>query len=365
MAIGIGGAGCKIASKLDPEAILVNVSEAEMTQVTSGGQRLLANLNSGRGQFRGARKDPQIGRDAYLSVQRRLAELIRGNKVFSSTGGGTGAGITSCILEDLTKAEEIAVEDKTFFGLILPYAGMESNEFVKNSSEFLSGPLDEAINSGNTGNIVLFSNRCKFEEKIAEDEYNTMLVDSLNVLLSIPKKNEEMKLLECQIDEEDFTLFLAKPYINHFCYFSYNSKQPFGKQLESNYNRLLLEPETPIEAMFLLEVPKDVSPTIFYDIVQYFIDMDVTPVYSVVENPELIEPFITVSLLYSRKPKELVEDFNSTVEHHTKAMVEKTLKQHVQLEKLNINLNDEGKAVAKKGGTGEDVLSILKRIGKL
>ena len=45
MAIGIGGAGCKIASKLDPEAILVNVSEAEMTQVTSGGQRLLDPLH--------------------------------------------------------------------------------------------------------------------------------------------------------------------------------------------------------------------------------------------------------------------------------------------------------------------------------
>ena len=46
-------------------------------------------------------------------------------------------------------------------------------------------------------------------------------------------------------------------------------------------------------------------------------------------------------------------------------VLEEQIKQHVQLEKLNINLNDEGKAVAKKGGTGEDVLSILKRIGKL
>ena len=73
MTIGIGGAGCKIAARLDSEAVLVNVSETELGKVDGGGRRLLASLHAGRGQFKGSRKDPAIGLDAYLSVKRELS----------------------------------------------------------------------------------------------------------------------------------------------------------------------------------------------------------------------------------------------------------------------------------------------------
>lgn len=365
MTIGIGGAGCKIAVKLDNEAVLVNVSRTELDKVEGGSLKIEASLRAEHGQFQGARKDPSIGHDAYFSVRRQLNELIRGNKVFSSTGGGTGTGIISGIMEDLAGQEEVPMEEKTFFGLVLPYAELESNEFVRNSSEFMSGALARAIDSGNTGNIVLFSNRKKFEEKIAEDEYNEMLVESLNVLLAIPQKNADLKLLEGHIDPEDFALFLAKPYFNHFCYFDYDPEKSFEKQLEAGRNDFLLEPEAPIEAMFLLEVPSDGDPTIFYDIVKSFVDKGVSPVYSVVENPDLDRPFITVSLLYSRKPKETVSDFNKITEEHARAKVTKSLEQFVELEPLQVNLEKQAKAAAKTRGDEDEVLAVLKRIGKL
>ncbi len=368
MTIGVGGAGCKIAVKLDPEAVLVNVSGTELAKVDGGGMRIEASLRGERGQFQGARKDPRIGHDAYLSVRRQLSELIRGAKVFSSTGGGTGTGIVTGIMEELAEQDEIATEDKTFFGLVLPYAELESSEFVRNSSEFMAGALAKAIDSGNTGNIVLFSNKKKFEDKIAEDEYNTMLVDSLNVLLSIPQKNAELKLLEGHIDPEDFTLFLAKPYFNHFCYFDYDPDKSFDKQLAANRNELLLESDgeiEPIEAMFLLEVPAGGDSTIFYDIVQSFSDKGVSPIYSVVENPELDSPFITVSLLYSRKPKETVSDFNRVTEQHANTKVKKSLDQYVELDHLHVNLEKQARAAAKTRGDEEEVLAVLKRIGKL
>ena len=46
--------------------------------------------------------------------------------------------------------------------------------------------------------------------------------------------------------------------------------------------------------MFLLEVPSGQDHTIFYDIVKYFVDCKT--VYSVVENPDLTKPFVTVSV---------------------------------------------------------------------
>lgn len=192
-----------------------------------------------------------------------------------------------------------------------------------------------------------------------------MLVESLKVLLAIPDKNDQFNLLDGHIDHEDFSLYLSKPYFNHFTYFNYKADVSFEKQLNQNPNKLLLETENPIEAMFLLEVPESMDPTIFYDIVEYFTEKNVSPIYSVVENPALKEPFITVSLLYSRKPAELVNDFNKIAEKHAQAKVQKSLEQYVSLEKLNVNLADEAKQAVKLRGDEEEILAILKRLGKL
>ena len=104
--IGIGGAGGKIAAKMDSEnAILVNVSQTELDKVVGGGERIVAPIQSIAGQFRGSRKEPQIGLEAYRTIRRRMLENIRGAIVFSSTGGGTGNGITKGILEDIVELE--------------------------------------------------------------------------------------------------------------------------------------------------------------------------------------------------------------------------------------------------------------------
>lgn len=365
MTIGIGGAGSKLAAKLDNDAVLLNVSETELNKVEGGGRRILASLHTGKGQFKGSRKDRKIGYDAYLSVRRELEGMIKGNMVFSSTGGGTGNGITTGILEDIARRDQVPLEEKTFFGLLLPYARLESSEFITNTSEFMAGPLAKAIDTGNTGNIVLFSNQVKFEKKISEERFNTMLVDSLKIFLSIPDKNDGLKLLDGHIDHEDFELFRSKPYFNHFTYFDFEPGVPFEKQVSAHHNPLLLAPEAPIEALFLLEIPSGGDPTIFYEIVEYFTSRNVSPVYSVVENPAVKSPFVTVSLLYSRKPAELVSDFNKVAEQHAQAKVQKSLDQYVALEKLEVNLEKEAKQAARRRGDEEDVLAILKRLGKL
>ncbi len=294
MTIGIGGAGNKLASKLDPNATLVNVSETELNKLESQ-NRLLAVVHANHGQLKGARKSPEIGADAFLSIKRELLELVRGNFVFSSTGGGTGNGITASILDTLAKAEDVPLQDKTQFALVLPYPKLEPGEFVVNTIQFLQNSLSSAIDTGNTGNIYLFSNQLKFESKIAEDAYNTMLIDSLKVFQSIPFKGDRLKLLDAHIDHEDFALYTGKPYFNHFTYFTYDPEATFDKQLHKNLNPYLLAPENPIEAMFLLEVPagKPVAP--FYDILEHFAERNVLPVYAVVENPEREDYFITVS----------------------------------------------------------------------
>ena len=367
MTIGIGGAGSKIAAKLDKNAVLINVSEVEMNKVQGGSRRILARVTSEHGQLKGSMKSRQIGNDAYLAMSRELLELICGNKVFCATGGGTGNGIVSGILTDLAKMDNVPVAEKTFFGIVLPYAKLETNEFVINTTEFLAGPLTDAIDSGNTGNIILFSNKRKFEEEIGEDDYNKMLVDSLNEFLSIPDKNEKSKLLDGHIDQEDFSLFLSKSYFNHFTSFDYDPKGSFEKQLEANYNSLLLPPEAPIEAMFLVEVPKGGDATAFYKIVTYFDSIKVSPVYSVIENPDLQQLKVTVALLYSRKPMELVEDFNRISEDHVHAKVQKSVEQYVKLNPLKVNLEDEAKKVARtRGDVDEDnILETLRRLGKL
>jgi hypothetical protein len=371
--IGIGGAGGKIAAKMDSQnAILVNVSETELEKVPGGGEHIVAPVQSTAGQFRGSRKDPNIGHDAYNTIRRRMQDIIGGSIVFSSTGGGTGNGITTGILEDIIARDEtlessngIPINEKTMFCLVLPDDELESN-YVENSIDFMSNPVAKAIDKGCTGNIMLFSNKLKFEEQIGEDAYNQNIADSLNVFMSIPDKNTSLKLLELHIDHEDFMAYTAKPYFNHFCYFEYDPAKDFGTQLAANWNKLLLPPEEPIEAMFLLEVPAGQDHTYFYKILSYFEKKKVSPTFSVVENPALQHPFITVSLLYSRKPLELIDEFNKVNQEAKDAKVEKSLDQHVTLEKLNVDMNKEMKRASKeKGLDADELLQVLKRINKL
>ncbi|MBR6471780.1 MAG: hypothetical protein IKS83_08280 [Victivallales bacterium] len=362
--IGIGGAGSKIAVKLDAQSVVVNISEVELSKIPTSGEKIQASLRDGSGVFQGARMDPQIGLEAYGSVSRQLSNLVRGAMVIAATGGGTGNGITAGILKELAgRAEKIAVEEKTVFALVLPYAKMEPDEFVINTSDFLNGPVAAAIDSGNTGNIFMFSNRCKFEKQLAEDKYNQMIVNSLRDFFAIPAKNAQLKLLEEHIDQADFALYLSKPYFNHFTSFNYNPDNDFGKQLSARWNPLLLPPEQAIEALFLLEVPAGNDGTCFYNILKYFNDQDVKPLYSVVENPNLKNPRVSVSLLYSRKPAEEVQDLNRESEEHAQTKVRRTIDQYVELEPLQVNLDNEAAKVKSDGQ--DDVIAMLKRINKL
>ncbi len=365
MIIGIGGAGSKIATKLDAQATIINVSDTELRKIPTAGRRIQAVVHAEHGQFRGSRKNPAVGYDAYLSVRRELQELARGGLLFSSTGGGTGSGITTGLLRDLARRDSIPESDKTSFALILPYAPLEPAEYVRNTIEFLRGPLSEAIDSGNTGNIFLFSNQVKFESRLAEDAFNAMIVESLRVFLSVPDKNDTLRLLDGHIDPEDFALYVARPYFNHFTAFEYDPAEPFARQLEEHFNPLLLAPDVPIEALFLVEVPAGGDPTVFYSVLQHFNEANVSPVYSVVENPARERPFVTVSLLYSRKPAELLADFNKRNEQHAQAKVRKSLEQYVDLPRLDVNLEREAKRAARQRGADEDILQVLKRIGKL
>jgi hypothetical protein len=365
MTIGIGGAGSKLAIQLDPEATIVNVSETELNKLDAG-SRILAVVHAAHGQLRGSRKSPQIGRDAYLSIKRELLHLIPGNLILSSTGGGTGNGITASILEELAARDDVPAGERSVFVLVLPYARLEPAEFVVNTIGFLQQPLSEAIDSGNTGNIFLVSNKVKFESRFAEAAYNKLVVDSLKLFLDIPHKGERLKLLDGHVDFEDFALYVSRPYFNHFTQFDFDPEGDFAKQLTANLNPYLLPPDNPIEALFMLEVPAQGDPTVFYGILEYFAGNDVTPVYGVVENPEIETPLLTVSLLYSRKPDELVEDFNRISQEHVQAKVRKSLEQHVSLPRLEVNMQREAKRVAKQRGTGEDdVLAVLRRIGKI
>ncbi len=365
MTIGIGGAGGKLASKLNNGATLVNVSEAELNKQEAG-RRILAVVHAAKGQLYGSRKNPQIGREAFQGIKREIMSLCRGDILFSSTGGGTGNGITAGILDELSVAEDVPAAEKTVFALILPYAKLEPAEFVRNTIDFLRQPLSEAIDSGNTGNIMLFTNALKFESRLSEAKFNQMIVDSLKVFLSIPDKGERLPLLDGHIDREDFNLYSSRPFFNHFTYFDYDPDTAFQKQLEANLNPLLLPPDNAIEGLFLLEVPEGGDPTIFYPILEFFSKNNVSPVYGVVENPELEEPFVTVSLLYARKPAELVDDFNHISEAHAKAKVRKSLEQHVALPKLEVNLEREAKRVGRQRGAEDtEVLTVLRRLGKL
>ncbi len=245
----------------------------------------------------------------------------------------------------------------------MPYARLEGEQFVSNTSAFLNDAVAPAIDSGTTGNIFMFSNRDKYEKRISERDFNRQIINSLKEFFAIPVKNENMKLLDEHIDEEDFAYYLAKPYFNHFCYFDYDPEQDFGRQLSANYNSLLLAPEQPIEALFLLEVPAGGDPTIFYNLMEYFNAQGVKPMYSVVENPQIQNPHVTVSLLYSRKPKELVDDFNKIAEEHVQTKVGKTLDQFVPLQRLEVNIDNEARKA--KPEVQDDIIGMLKRLNKI
>ncbi len=365
MAIGIGGAGSKLAYELDSNCTIVNVSDSELRKIPAP-SRILAAVHAVRGQMRGSRKDPQIGRDAFLSVRGELLHRVQGELVFSSTGGGTGNGITTGMLEELSAREHVPQAEKSSFALVLPYAKLEPAEFVDNTISFLRGPLSDAIDSGNTGNIFLFSNRLKFESRMTEADYNRALIESLKVYQAIPRKGDVFKLLDGHIDYEDFALFNAKPYFNHFTYFDFDPARPYEEQFAANLNPYLLPPENPIEAIFLLEVPSGGNITAFYDILEHYAAQNVTPVFGVVENPEIERHFLTVSVLYSRKPAELVEDFNRISHAHTQARVRKSLEQYVPLPRLEVNLETEAKREGKvRGAADEEIITVLRRLGKL
>lgn len=365
MSIGIGGAGSKLASLMGAEsATIVNVSQSEMDK-TEAQNKILAVAHSSRGQFQGAGKNPQIGKAAYVSISDEIYELIKGEIVFTSTGGGTGNGIASVLMERIAAQDEIGLSDKTCFGLILPYVERESAEFVENTVDFLKGPVSQAIDSGNTGNIMLFSNKLKFDGRIAEHDYNTMLISGLNAFLAIPHKGDKMELLDGHVDHEDFRVYLSKPFFNHFCQFEYAHGKSFVEQLQENVSELLLPPEQPIEAMFLLEVPsRDMTPY-FYDILDHFAEDHVTPAYGVVLNPELKKPLLTLSVLYSRKPKELVEDFSSQVARLTKKKLKKTINQFVKLEEQRLSVEDEVRKIEEEDESENSVLEVLGRLKKL
>lgn len=367
MSIGIGGAGSKLASLMgQDQATIVNVSQVELNKVEAD-SKMLAVTHSTRGQFHGAGKNPEVGKAAHLSISDELCERIKGEVVFTSTGGGTGNGISSVLMDHIADQDEINLNDKTVFALILPYVDRESQEFVQNTVDFLLGPVSKAIDSGNTGNIMLFSNKLKFEGRIAEHDFNTMMIGSLNNFLSIPRKGDEMELLDGHVDHEDFRVYLSKPYFNHFCQFEYNTEKPFADLLKENTSQLLLPPEQPIEALFLLEVPNREQTSAFYDILDYFAEDHVTPSYGVVLNPELEKPVLTLSLLYSRKPKELVDDFCERVEHITQKKLKKTINQFVKLEEHRLNVEDEVRKIEQSDeeDTGRSVLEVLGRLKKL
>jgi hypothetical protein len=367
MNIGIGGAGSKLASLASSgECTIVNVSELELSK-TEAKNKVLAVTHSSKGQLRGSGKNPSIGREAYKSIGEKLKTVIKGNIVFTSTGGGTGNGLSSIVLEKLSEHEEqISIDDRTMFVFVLPYLNREATEYVDNTIEFLGGPVSSVIDSGNTGNIILFSNKLKFEGRIPEMSFNKMLVDSLNSFLAIPVKGEMYKLLDGHIDFEDFDLYKSKPYFNHFTQFNWNPDESFEQQLITNLNTLLLPPERAIEVMFLVELPDPSMTSRFYDILDYFAADNIAPVYGVVHNPEIEVPQVTVSMLYSRKPRELVEDFKRISDKYTKNRIKKSLEQHVVLQNHKLDkINEARRLVEESGNNAGDVLGFLKRIGKL
>ena len=365
MSIGIGGAGAKVAVLFDKEhSTAVNISQVELDKVEAK-NKILAVAHSAKGQFHGSGKNPSVGRTASISIEEEVADLCKGDILFTSTGGGTGSGIVSVLLQKISEKESILLNDATIFGFILPCLNKEPLEYVENTIDFILDSIAPAIDSGNTGNIILISNKYKFEKRLAEEEYNRKIVDSLKKLFSIPDKSREYELLDGHIDEEDFKIYSSKPYFNHFMQFEYTPDIPLKELIEKNYNKLLLPPEKPIEAMFLLEVPDKSQANYFYNILDYFSDDNVIPIYSVILNERIKTPRMTLSMLYSRKPKELVDDFREMADKMTRKKLKKSLDQYVKLERRKLDIDEEIQKMGQDSNSAEGVLDVLKRLRKL
>jgi hypothetical protein len=365
MSVGIGGAGSKIAALFDKEhTTAVNISQVELDKVDVP-NKILAVAHSAKGQFMGSGKNPAVGRTASISIEEEVMGLAKGDILFSSTGGGTGSGIVSVLLDKITNQESVLLNDATVFAFLLPCLNKEPIEYVENTIDFLLDSIAPAIDSGNTGNIILFSNKLKFDKRVSEGDFNKKISNSLSSFYSIPKKSRKYSLLDGHIDEEDFKIYTSKPYFNHFMEFDYTPDKPFVELLNKNQNPLLLLPEKPIEAMFLLEVPKKKQANYFYNILDYFADDNVIPIYSVVLNEELTEPRLTLSMLYSRKPKELVDDFKDMANKMSRKKIKKSIDQYVKLERDKFNIDDEVKKIEKENESVEGVLDVLKRLRKL
>ncbi len=365
MSVGIGGAGSKLAVLFDPEhSTIVNISEVELSKVEAK-EKILAVVHSSRGQFRGSGKNPIVGRMASVTIEEQLLNIIKGDIVFTSTGGGTGSGITSVLLKKLSEQENIPLNDTTVFAFILPYLGKEPLEYVENTIDFLMDSVSPAIDAGNTGNMFLFTNKLKFEKRLAEADFNDLMLSGLREFYAIPEKNKKMEILDGHIDYEDFRIYTTKPYFNHFNVFEYQADQPLDKQITENINPLLLPPEQPIEAMFLLEVPQKGSASLFYDLIDHFAKDNVIPVYSVLLNESLARPRITLSMLYSRKPKELVDDFRELADTMTRKKLKKSIDQYVKLDGRRRSIEEEVQMLQDDSSTADGVLDVLKRLRRL
>jgi hypothetical protein len=191
------------------------------------------------------------------------------------------------------------------------------------------------------------------------------MISRLKDFYAIPGKNRTMELLDGHIDEEDFKIYTAKPYFNHFMEFEYKEGEPLQKQINQNINPLLLPPEQPIEAMFLLEVPNRTQTSLFYEIIEHFAKDNVIPMYSVVQNEALTAPRVTLSMLYSRKPKELVDDFREMADTMTRKKLKKSIDQYVKMERHRRSIEEEVKMLEGEGSSPEGVLDVLKRLRKL
>ena len=367
MVIGIGGAGGRIAAQIGGNNAAVNVSEAELSRLPVT-HKIHAFASTEKGELKGSRKDPQLGRAAFNQVRAQLLPMSKGNTVIASSGGGTGNGISAQLLETFASWKDLQEADRTQFVIVLPYGQREPLEYVENTIEFLQGPLSKAVDSGNTGNIILVSNRLKFEKRLTEDAFNKMIAESLAQLDAIPEKGDTLELLEGHIDPEDFKAFRQKSFFNYFSCFDYDPNRWFGDQIDQHYNELLLRPDAPIEALFLLEIPVGHDAAMFYNILDHFAAQKVQPHYSVVRNPQLQVPRVSVSLLYSRKPVDLVNDYRRVNEEMTRTKVGRHIEQQRSpaMATLEVRLEEDTRRLSQEtGGKVDEVTAVLRRIGKL
>ena len=264
--IGLGGAGSKLVSNFSKRSIAVNVSNKELEKVDVE-KKILAFASSAKGQLGGSRKNPEIGKRAFDGIQEELLAVTSGNTIISSSGGGSGSGICSKLLDQIASKKSVAEEEKVSFIVILPSV-REAQEYTENSIIFLKNHLFPALKSANTGNVFLLSNDWKFQQQISESQYNETIKESLNNFYAIVDKSDHLPTIEGHIDREDFFHFSRKSFYNHFTCFEIDIDKDFAKQLEGHYNPLMFIPSKKedwmIEVLFLLELPEGVKESVHY-----------------------------------------------------------------------------------------------------